>query len=61
MSLEVTCHKITEEGNNICICLSLPMEGPSWRLLHCTGGHQAAHWGLQLERGPVALLVTFPQ
>ena len=60
MSLEVMCYKFTEEGNNICICLSFPMEGLSWRLLQCKGGHQAAHRGLQLGIGPMALLVTFP-
>ena len=54
------CHESTEEGNNICICLSSSMEASSWRLLQCEGGHQAAHWGLQLWKGLMALLMTFP-
>ena len=54
------CHESTEEGNNIWICLSSSMEASSWRLLQCEGGHQAAHWGLQLWMGLVALLMTFP-
>ena len=57
---KATCHKSTEEGNNICICLSSSMEALSWRLLQCKGGHQAAHWGLQLWKGLMALLMTFP-
>ena len=57
---EVTCHESTEEGNNICICLSSSMEVLSWRLLQCKRGHQAAHWGLQLWKGLMALLMTFP-
>ena len=57
---EVMCYESTEEGNNICICLSSSMEALSWRLLQCKVGHQAAHWGLQLWKGLVALLVTFP-
>ena len=52
-------HKSTEEGNNICICLSF-MEALSWRLLQCKVGHQAEHWGLQVWKGPMALLMTFP-
>ena len=54
------CHKSTEEGNNICICLSSSVEALSWRLLQCKGGHQAECWGLQLWKGLVALLMTFP-
>ena len=54
------CHESTEEGNNICICLSSSVEVSSWRLLQCEGGHQAAHWGLQLWKGLMALLMTFP-
>ena len=50
----------TEEGNNTWIYLSSSVEALSWRLLQCEGGHQAAHWGLQLWMGLMALLVTFP-
>ena len=57
---EVTCYESTEEGNNICICLSSSMEALSWRLLQCKVGHQAAHWRLQLWKGPMALWMTFP-
>ena len=57
---EVMCHESTEEGKNICICLSFSVEALSWRLLQCKGGHQAAHWGLQLWKGLMALLMTFP-
>ena len=57
---QVTSLKSIEEGNNIWICLSSSVEASSWRLLQCEGGHQEAHWGLQLWMGLVALLVTFP-
>ena len=54
------CYESTEGGNNICICFPSSVEALSWRLLQCKVGHQAAHWGLQLWKGPVALWMTFP-
>ena len=41
----------TEEGNNICICISFSMEMLSWRLLQCKGGQSGSTLGTATVEG----------